>query len=91
MDLSTELPMSVWTGKSSLSSFSVALDASGKINFPKLELDRLKLLSLSLGTNSGDSQPTRSTAMSQTFWFADVLDKVAFSKMMQFLYTLLMK
>ena len=92
MDLSTEPPMSVWTSKStSLSSSSVALAAVGKINFPKLGLDRSKSLSLSLGTNSGDSQPTRSTVMSRTFWFADVLDKVAFSKMMQFLYSLLMK
>ena len=68
MDLSTEPPMSVWTSKSTaLSSSSVTLAAVGKINFPKLGLDRSKSLSLSLGTNSGDSQPTRSTVMSRTF------------------------
>ena len=95
MDLSTEPPMSVWTGKStSLSSSSVALAIVGKTNFPKLGLDIAKLLSLSLGINIGNSQPTRSTAMSRTFWFADlflVRDKVAFSKMIQFLYSLSMK
>ena len=65
--------MSVWTGKStSLSYSSVALAAVGKTNFPKLGLDISKSLSLSLGTNSGDSQPTLSTAMSRTFWFADL-------------------
>ena len=72
MDLSIEPLMSVWTGKStSLSSSSMVLAAAGKTSFLKLGFDILKSLSISLGTNSGDSQPTRSTAKSRTFWFAD--------------------
>ena len=72
MDLSIEPPMSVWTSQSTLlSSSSLALAVVGKTNFLKLGLDISKLLLLSLLTNIGDSQPTLSITMSQTFWFAD--------------------
>ena len=72
MDLSIEPPMSVWTSQSTLlSSSSLALAVVGKTNFLKLGHDISKSLLLSLLTNIGDSQPTLSITMSQTFWFAD--------------------